>query len=186
MSKQKLFLDFDDCIVHSSKAICECYNQLFSNHPDFKPANWWENTVWNYEKICPLMERPSDLFSDEIFFKNLDLMNDNTKDIIEKLCKKYEVIIASIGTPENIALKSLWLKTNLPCIKEYIFLCNDHCKMDKSTIDMSNSIFIDDVVSNLDSSNAEFKIVFGDEFDWNKTNKYPRCMNWSDISNLLL
>jgi 5'(3')-deoxyribonucleotidase len=160
MYKRKLFLDFDDTIAHSSKAICDTYNQIYSSHPNFAPANWWENTEWNFTTICPLIERPSDLFSDERFFDNLDFMNDNTKEVIENLCNKYEVIIASIGTPENIAYKSLWLKTFLPCIKEYHFLCNNHCKMDKSAIDMSGAIFIDDVLSNLRSSNAEFKDIW--------------------------
>lgn len=186
MDKQKLFLDFDDTIVHSSKAICSIYNEMYQDYPHFKPANWWENTKWNYVGICPLMRCPSELFSEKIFFEYVDFINGNTKDVIETLCEKYEVIVASIGTPQNIAHKSIWLKENLPCVKEYIFLCNDHCKMDKSTIDMINGIFIDDVVSNLDSSKAKGKIVFGDEFDWNKTYKYPRCLNWTDIGDLLL
>jgi len=58
--------------------------------------------------------------------------------------------------------------------------------MDKSIVDMKNAIFIDDVLSNLESSNAKYKIVFGDEYEWNITNKHGRCFNWTDVETLLL
>ena len=52
---------------------------------------------------------------------------------------------------------------------------------DKSCVDMSGGIFIDDKLSNLDTSNAKEKIVFGKEYPWNTGNtKYTRVMNWMD------
>ena len=186
MNKVKLFLDFDGTITNSSKAICECYNEIYKDYSEFKPANWWENNTWNYTDICPLMERPNKLFSDKRFFDRLEFINCNTKEIIEEISKYYEIIITSIGTPENISYKSLWLKTNLPVIKEYIFLSNEHCTMDKSVVNMSCSIFIDDVNSNLESSNAKVKIIFGDEYPWNETSLCLRCYNWSDVYVFLM
>jgi 5'(3')-deoxyribonucleotidase len=188
VNKQKLFLDVDSTIIHSPKAICACYNELYKSHPDFKPALWWENTKWHMKDIMPLVNDCNDIFSLPIFFEKCEFINDNTKEIIEKLCKKYEVIICSIGTSGNIAYKSLWLKVNLPCIKEYILLVkNGKCDMDKSSIDMSgDSIFIDDVVSNLESSNAKYKICFGDTYEWNENWKGAWAINWTDIEKLLL
>ena len=56
---------------------------------------------------------------------------------------------------------------------------------DKSHIDMSDGIFIDDSVNNLITSNAELKICFGDEYDWNKNWNGIRCANWCDIWRLI-
>lgn len=53
---------------------------------------------------------------------------------------------------------------------------------DKSCVDMSGGIFIDDKLSNLDTSNAKEKILFGKEYPWNKDNtKYTRVMNWMHL-----
>jgi len=186
MSKTKLFIDVDGTIIDSIKAFCDTYNELFKNHPNFKKAQWWEVETWNFSDQCPLVHNVEDIFANELFFKYAEFINGNTKETIEKLCYKYEVVICSIGTLQNIAYKSLWLKENLPCVKEYVFLVNDGCNMDKSIIDMNNSIFIDDVKSNLDSSNAKLKICFGDEYEWNKEWQGIRCCNWTDIYKLLI
>jgi len=186
LNKTKLFLDVDGVIIDSIKAYCSTYNEIYKNHSKFTPAIWYECKKWDLKDVAPLVKSCNEIFSSPLFFKYAEFININTKEVIEELCNKYRIIICSIGTPENIAQKSLWLKENLPHIKEYIFLVNDGCKMDKSFIDMSSSIFIDDVVSNLDSSNADYKIVFGDEYEWNKTNKYLRCYNWTDIHRLLI
>ena len=58
--------------------------------------------------------------------------------------------------------------------------------MGKGVIDMQNSIQIDDHVDNLDSTNAEYKIVFGDVYDWNRGSSYTRAFTWEDIEGLLL
>lgn len=186
MSKIKLFLDVDNTITNSSKAICKSYNFLYKDEKGFKPANWIENEKYNFSEICPLINNPAKLFRDELFFRYLEFMGDNTCDIIRKLNEKYQVIICSIGHPKNISLKSLWLNDKLSFIKDYILLYNDGCKMDKSIVDMSNGIFIDDCTSNLDSSNAELKVIFGDEYEWSQTKDYTRCWNWTDVAKLLL
>ncbi len=45
-----------------------------------------------------------------------DLKEEIAEEVIEELCNKYIVTVCTIGTHDNIALKSLWLKDNLPCI----------------------------------------------------------------------
>lgn len=186
MSKQKLFLDYDDTIISAKKAYCETYNHFYRNNPEFKEAKWWLSEEWNMKDQCPLVTNVENIFASKLFFDYADFMNGNTKEIIENLCDKYDVIIASIGTVDNIYHKSLWLKEDLPCIKQYIMLTNEGCKMNKSTINMQDSIFIDDVKSNLDSSNAKIKICFGDIYDWNRNWNSYRAINWTDVGRLLL
>ena len=56
---------------------------------------------------------------------------------------------------------------------------------DKSHIDMSDGIFIDDSVNNLETSNAAIKICFGDEYPWNEKWKGIRCANWHEVENYI-
>ena len=187
MSKRKLFIDFDSTIVDSISAFCDSYNKLYRDHPRFIPATPCKVEKWNFKDQCPLVEDTAKIFASELFFRNVDFINGNTKEIIEQLCEKYDVILITIGSLQNIALKSMWLYDYLPCIKEHIFLVNNGCKMDKGIVDMEgDTIFIDDVDSNLKSTNAKHKIIFGDIYDWNVDSQYPRAFNWTDLSRLLL
>lgn len=184
--KQKIFLDFDQTIVASIKRFCEAYNETFYFHSKFKKAEWWETSVYDFSDTCPLIESARQIFDFPIFFNGLELINANTYEVLERLCEQYEVHIVSIGTFKNLALKSAWINENLPCV-DYAELLNTHSNvMNKSIINMSGGILIDDVSSNLTSSNAEYKFTFGDEYEWNKDSKYERLFNWTDIENKLL
>lgn len=76
----------------------------------------------------------------------------------------------------------------MPFVKDYILIYNDGCKTDKSIIQMNypNSIFIDDVTTNIESSNAENRYIFGKEYLWSQTKDYKRLWNWTDIHKELL
>jgi 5'(3')-deoxyribonucleotidase len=189
MSKQKIFWDFDNTLCNSHQKIAEIYNQTFTNHKEFIPAKWWECTDYEMTSICPLMnhELKMSMFNCSDFFKNLPLINGNTYDILKELNERYEQYIITIGNPSNLAHKSLYLETTLPFIKNVILIRNEGCKMDKSIINMGkNSIFFDDIISNLDSSDATYKFVFGEEENWNKTDKYTRVVNFTDVERILL
>ena len=45
---------------------------------------------------------------------------------------------------------------------------------------------IDDEQRYLDNSNANIKICFGDEYDWNEDWKGKRCFNWTELENYLM
>lgn len=186
MSKRKIFLDFDGTIINSAKAFCSIYNDAYQFQPNFKSARWWEVNDYGFKDECPLLTNIHDIFSSPLFFDRVEFMCANTKEIIEQLCDKYHVIICSIGTPENLSHKSLWLKDNLPCIKDYILIHNQGNKMDKSIINMSDGIIIDDVASNLETSNAKLKICFGEDYSWNESFDGKRVQNWTDLGIMLL
>lgn len=59
--------------------------------------------------------------------------------------------------------------------QEYLFGKN------KSHIDMSGSLFIDDSAHNLETSNAEIKICFGEIYPWNKNWDGKHYWNWNMI-----
>ncbi|MCE5220036.1 MAG: hypothetical protein LLF98_01910 [Clostridium sp.] len=185
--KQKLFLDFDSVIVDSVTAYTDTYNELYINKKGFIPADPELNKHWDFNEICPLEKNPLNIFSHPLFFKFVEFMP-NAENVIQKLNNKYQIIICSLGCYINIARKAKWIKDNMPYIKDAILLTNQGIKMDKGIVNMNypGSIFIDDVKSNLDSSNAERKILFGSRFDWNSewTGEWGR--DWSEVGERLL
>ena len=189
MTKQKLFIDMDATIVHSHKQYCKVYNILYRDHSDFKPADYTKIKYYNMTCQCPLEKNPLNIFEHELFFADLEFINHNTYEVLKELNEEYQLIIATIGNHLNLAHKSLWIERNLPFIKDYVLLNNDGCKMNKSLINMEGAIFIDDIVSNLDSSNARHKVLFGKKFDWNREwtifDGYW-CSDWSEVKRLLL
>ena len=182
---RRIFLDFDNTICNSSQAFCRSYNYLYKDKPNFKLADWTKVEVYNFKDQCPLVENVNIIFESDEFWNSIDFINSNTYEILEKLNEYYEIIICSIGTPKNLARKSLWINKNLPFVNNYVLLNNGTNIMDKSIVDMSNSIIVDDVTKNLDSSNAKVKIIFGDEYEWSKTDRYKRCYNFTDVYNFL-
>lgn len=187
MSKLKLFLDFDNCITNSLKAFVDTYNILYRFQPDFKPATY-DVKQYNLKDQCPLVNHVDDIFSNKKFFKNLRFINFNTKEVLKELSKDFDIIICTIGTPMNVALKSMWLSQNLPFVEQYCLVTNNYenreCVMNKSLVNMSGStIFIDDMPDNLNSSNAKYKILFGKEYLWNKSDNpaHIKCLDWSAV-----
>ena len=187
MNKIKLFLDMDSVIIDSVTAYTDVYNELYINEKDFIPADPSKNKYWNFNEVCPLEKNPMKIFSHPLFFKFVEFMPD-AEDVIKKLCVKYQVIICSLGCYDNISRKAQWIKYNMPYINDAILLTNQGIKMDKGIVNMGykGSIFIDDVKSNLDSSNSERKICFGQRFSWNSEWTGEWCVDWSEVGERLL
>ena len=75
---------------------------------------------------------------------------DNAKEVLDRLKEKYEIIIISMGACPNLFGKEIWIKDNLPSTK---FIGIDMKKhKDKSHVDMSGAVLIDDEKRYLDSS----------------------------------
>jgi len=186
--KQKLFTDFDNTLINSTKRFCSIYNKIYKYHENFVPANWELVNTWNFKDQCSLIENVEEIFKMKRFFKNLPLINDNTYEILIELSKKYQIIIVSIGTYENISLKSQWINEHLPFIKESIFLAKNGSYSSKDLVNMSGkgNVFIDDVVTNLNSVQVERKIAFGDIKSWNEKWNGERALNWTEVRELLL
>lgn len=187
MNKLKIFLDYDSVIVDSIKGYTDTYNELHRFDEGFIPADPSKNKYWDFHEICPLEKKPVNIFGHPMFFKLVKFMP-NAEDVIKKLCDRYQVIICSLGCYNNLSLKAQWIKNNMPYIKDAILLTNQGIKMDKNIVNMGyeGSIFIDDVKSNLDSSNAERKILFGKKYSWNKDWNGEWCKDWSEVEERLI
>lgn len=186
--KPKLFVDFDNTLVASIKAFCQTYNYFYQYHKGFQPADWTKVNKWSFSDQCPLLEDSeaiSSIFSSKHFFRKLEFMP-NAKEVLYALHKDYDIIIATLGSHLNLARKSMWIYQNLGFVKDVILLYNKKNKMDKSIVNMGkSSIFIDDVASNLESSNAELKICYGKRYPWNVKWEGLRVYDWELAYGLL-
>jgi len=190
MDKIKLILDFDGTIIDTIQSYTDVYNELYCNHPQFKTAEAHLVNQYNMKDQCPLVDNVLDIFEHELFFKFAELINDNTYEVLEKLNRKYTPIVCSIGTPRNIAYKACWLEKKLPFIKDYVLISNPTCYMNKSIVNMEDSIFLDDIPSNLMSSNCneEDKYLFGKRYPWNDESLWNGnwCRDWIEVGDRLL
>jgi 5'(3')-deoxyribonucleotidase len=184
--KKKFFIDFDNTIIDTTDAFCSVYNEFYLNHPNFKTAEPDQVKVYNFSDECRLVTNVEEIFTHPLFFQFAQFINSNTYETLEKLNNKYELIVCSIGWPKNLAYKALWLEKKIPFIKDYVLISNPACKMNKSIVNMQDSVFLDDIPSNLDSSNADRKILFGKRYSWNNEWQGEWHANWSEVEERLL
>ena len=184
--KRKLFIDFDNTIIDTIQAYCDVYNELYCDYPNFQTAEAHLVNQYNMCDQCELVTNILDIFQHPLFFKFAEFINYNTYEVLEKLDNKYQLIICSIGIPKNLAYKALWLEKKIPFIKDYVLISNPVCKMNKSIVNMQDSVFLDDIPSNLDSSNADKKILFGKRYSWNNEWQGEWHANWSEVEERLL
>lgn len=179
-----LYIDFDGVIVATIDAIVDLYNEDFQYYNDFKKVNWWEIDTWDFEECnCTSKLHIDSYFNQPRFFERLKFMP-YAKEVIEELSKYYKIKIVSHGYSPNLKQKELWIKSKLPFTEFIGVNLKDH--NDKSHINMSDGLFIDDSSKNLVTSNAKECICFGDEYSWNKDWTDKRMMNWIEIKQYLL
>jgi len=177
----EIFVDFDETIVNSLMGICNIYNNRYN-----LDANWRNSKLWSLKDVCPLFKDGEvvDLFSSDPFFKGLTL-KEGSFEVLTELSKDYIITIVSIGTMENCSKKLEFINANFPFVSKSILIPveKDKLVMDKSSVDMSNGIFIDDVEDNLFSSNAAMQILYENipNTDWNSKWHGERIKSWYDF-----
>lgn len=183
MEKKNLYIDYDGCIANSIKAICEMYDEDYWAYKAYKKVDWSEINSWNFDELeLASKEEIDDYFNQQRFFNRVEFMP-WADFILRRLSSYFNITIVSMGNSDNLAYKKLWCKIKLP-FADYIGInFNDYS--DKAHIDMSDGIFIDDVVANLNTSNAQKKICFGDKYSWNQDWDGIRCANWFDVWKLI-
>ena len=190
MSRPKLFLDFDNTIVDTVAAVVSLYNEDYVNHDGFVAIDPKDVTSWEFTE-CNLAtyEEIDRYFGDKRFFQRVKLYP-SAGQVLRSLSHRYDITIVSHGYASNLKLKEEWVKDKLfkeifdnSCNAEFIGV-DWETHNDKSHVDMSNSIFVDDSIRNLETSSAKYKILYGEYMDWNNTNiEFIRCKNWLDLNN---
>lgn len=178
--KPNIFFDFDGVCVKTIDSVCSIYNEDFQYYKKFRFVNPDEVDTYGFEECnCASPEIIDTYFNTQRFFDNLNFM-DGALTILSLLARDFNIKIVSHGFSPNCIGKRLWIKENIPCAEFIGINLKEHT--DKSCVDMSGCIFVDDKVSNLDSCNAKHKIIFGKEYSWNRdTHGCTRCENWYDL-----
>ena len=182
MKKPKLFIDYDSTITNSIKAIVDLYNEDFKYYKKFEYIHWTDIRTWDFlECNCAKPEYINTYFNQQRFFDRVEFM-DNAEEVLKRLKDKYEIIIVSMGYSPNLRAKEYWIKEHMPYAKFIGINFKKH--NDKSHINMSDGIFIDDNAKYL-NTNAKYQICFGDIYDWNKDWEGKRCFNWYEVEKYL-
>ena len=161
MKIDKIFLDFDDTMVDSSKVIVELLNRRFGTHEDVANLN-----TWNYTNLFPTIKgiEIEDLFDSAEFFELLE-WKEGAADFINKF---HDIItIVSKGNEMNLYRKEMWIRKTFPDIK-FIGIDPD---VSKSTVEMGmGDCIIDDHAENLIHSTAQMRIMFESfkHVEWNE------------------
>lgn len=179
-----VYLDFDGVICDTIMAIVDLYNEDFQYYKKFKKINDYDINTWNFKECtCASSEYINTYFNQPRFFRTLRFMP-WAYEVIGDLRKKYNIKIVSHGYSPNLLQKEKWVNSCLSGI-EFIGV-NWKTHSNKSHIDMSDGVFLDDSAKNLITSNAKETICFGDIYSWNDWWEGKRLNNWIDVHEYLL
>ena len=188
-------------IANSIDAIISLYNDDFQAYPDYHHIKSSDIHTWNFEECnCGSNEIFDTYFNTPRFFNNLKFM-EHADTFIWLLSYQFDFVIVSHGNYPNLQLKKKWIDRNLKISINGTKMVNqgsvDFIGVDfkdyddKSHVDMSDGIFVEDTYDNLITSNAKHKIVFGEQYPWNIENEvncetglgecYTRCKNWMEL-----
>lgn len=182
--KRKLFVDADGVIFNTIKCICDMYNDDFKYFKKYRYVNWTDIDSWEFTELnCASPDYINMYFNQPRFFRVVETIP-GAMETLFLLSKNYDIYIVSHGYPANLRLKETWFRTHMPFIQGFIGVSLKKHK-DKSNVNMSGGIFIDDVEDNLMTSNADKKYIFGDIYPWNEKSQYERLYNWTDVWNKL-
>ena len=101
-----------------------------------------------------------------------------------ELSQYYDIKIVSHGFSPNLKQKEIWIKKRLP-YAEFIGV-NLKKYTDKSHVDMSDGVFIDDNMKNLITSNASENVCFGRICGWNKDWEGIRLNDWLAVKQYFI
>ena len=196
MNKINIVLDLDSTSWDTIQVACDWYTEKYFKHPEFVqpiPENVFK---WNFEDEMPLMTKNdvNEMFQSQFFFDNVKWF-DNAVDIINKLHEdeRFNVSFCSIGSFKNVSKKTKHVGKTFPTINQTMLVKQDLNNMCKKIVNMNYdnipTIFVDDSKSNLDGSNAKYKILytqFGDnKREWNLGWDSMFTTNWNDLYELV-
>lgn len=145
----------------------------------FQVSNFWEiikeNKKWDFSDVCPLIYNENyrvgiydsfnhvlDAFDNKAFFEEAEsCFYDGALSSMDVLINLgITSIICTSGLPKNIELKVPFIHRHMPKASIIPIYLQGSDGVGKTVINMEDSIFIDDHLDNLITSNAKYKILF--------------------------
>jgi 5'(3')-deoxyribonucleotidase len=170
MNKIICYIDCDGILTNSLLAMANTFNKRHNPRIPITPNSIY---TWNASEAL-IGYSPDDIehmFGADDFWLNMTLY-DGIYDTIKHLheSNKFDIRFLTIGTSENLSIKTLFLKEKFPFVDKQILICkNSGAFPGKEEIQMSNAIFVDDSQHNLFTSDAKYKVMcaFDGKKQWN-------------------
>lgn len=183
-NKIKIYLDFDNTITDTSQRLLELLNKKYNKQ-------YSKSNIYKYDLSDLYPETSSqdiyNICSDKYFYNELKPIN-GVIETLSSMNNNYKYYIASVCYGESHVLKQKYLDdicgNKISFSGFYIFDKN------KSCLDMSDGIVIDDNSEMLRSTNSKFKILFKNNMDveWNRVNnkdEFYIVNTWNEIEDIL-
>lgn len=172
---ERLIVDMDDVMADATGQFINYYESEFGLRIDRAVLNGkgeGEGFPDNHSVIAGFPYRDQ-------FFRTMSV-NEDCREVMERLNKKYEVFIvsAAVEFPQSLPEKLLWLKEHFPFItwKQIVF-----CGSKKV---VHGDYMIDDLVYNLEHFNGE-KFIFTAPHNIH-LNHFNRLNNWKEVGERFL
>lgn len=192
-----VFVDIDNTIYNSTKAVVKYLNAEYDTDVDYRNVKGYDFK----DEFPQLAEgKVEQIFDDPLFYFQPECVNYDALSYLNLLddFKECNINFVTLGTTTNLENKRLWIDKTCAIDKyitgkptEYIeFYGSTNKESDKSFVDMSDGIFIDDNIDCLRSSNAKIKILLKNNIDtrWNKLQPNEDIYvvnNWEEIFRII-
>lgn len=188
-----LYVDADDTILDSSKAVIEILNEKYNLSP---AKTILDLEDWNYHSICDEVTpaEVTEIYNSKDFFDRVKIKK-GFESFWRKHKDKFSLKIVTKGTSENLRRKKEYFSKYLPEAEVVGVGFNTDTLSDfgKGHIDMTGGIQIDDRTDSL-NTNAPIKILIthGMQLPWNQyLGEYDKesvyiLENWDLIEESLL
>lgn len=181
MNKFDIVIDCDGVITNTVKMFIELNNKLNNMKED-----WTEVRGWDFHPLCSNLKTKrdvDDLFNHEELYENPIFFRDCV-DVINRLNKKHNITICTMGENKNIRNKLKMFEKYLPDVNVIPFVSSFKIYNKDS---LKTRIIIDDHIRNLNTNSAELKILFEPyyKYDWNEKWNGKVAVNWEQIERMV-
>jgi 5'-nucleotidase len=175
LSMKRLIVDMDDVMADATGQFINYYEKEFGVRLDRAILNGkgeGEGFPENHKRIAeyPYLEN---------FFRTMDV-NENCREVMEKLNNKYElfVVSAAMEFPQSLSEKLQWINEHFPFLHwRQIVFCGD-----KQIV--HGDYMIDDLVRNLERFNGE-KYIYTAPHNTH-LNHFNRLNDWTEVGERFL
>ena len=174
--KQKIYWDVDDVILNTTDVMVELINNKYRIPNNLEPKTREQCKDWEFKGIWrPLTkEQQNELFESNEFWDMVAIKPEFYNIVKSGILDKYDNIFVTKGSVYNLFRKKEFLYDEVD-IKDvfknfgYIGIASDE---DKSVIDMTDGIQIDDNYSNFKNTKAKIKILIKNHVESTINNSY--------------
>lgn len=178
-----LYIDLDNVVFDTISTIKQMYDEDFRLYDEYKWIPTHMIRHYDFSELHYMTpEKLMSYFSSGRFFDNLQYQ-EAAEATIAYLSRYYLIVFVSIGTPENLKGKREWVDAFNKLWRvnaEFIGVT----KNDKTHLDLSGGVLIDDEMKNLVNSSADINICFG-TYEWNYDYGGLRMNSWAEIKKYL-